>query len=377
MFLVHVSLFSLMVFVLWLQIDYRKQLDTLQAQLAAQNSGRDGKSGAAVNRNPLTVLKPTPGGMVVSNTITIEGEAEENQIITLSIDDAIEAVTLPHDGRFQFSDVRVQRGKNTFTVRAIAENGEVTAIETVRFDFSNPTLNFLSKDITRGSYSERKVALTFDGGYLANASGEILDALKSRGVKSTMFLSGTFIRKFPEVVMRMVADGHEIGNHTNRHPHLTHFTSDRIHVTRPEITREFLHQELNAAAEEFTKLTGASFAPLWRAPYGEHNLEIRRWAAELGYRHVGWTIGNGWQGNMDTMDWVADSTSPTYRSAEEILHKILNFGNGSENGANGAIIIMHLGTLRQDDFPHHKLTEIIDGLRQRGYQLVRVSEMIN
>ncbi len=373
--LAQISLFSLLVFVLWLNIDYRQQLDSLRTQLNAQNHVHNGKTN--LDAAALKVSSPVNGSMVLSNAISIEGEAPSGQIISLIINENVKAVTLPTGGRFQFANIQVNRGQNTFTVRSISENGEVIDMETIYFNFNNPTLNYLSRDITRGDLAQRQVALTFDGGYLANASPEILDVLKDRKVKCTMFLSGTFSRKFPDIVKRMVAEGHEIGNHSNHHPHLTNFSSDRIHVTRPEVTREFLHKELNDAAHDFTKVTGAQFAPLWRAPYGEHNLEIRQWAAELGYRHVGWTIGNDWDNNMDTMDWVADSTSPAYRSAEEILDKILNFGNGSVVGASGAIIIMHLGTLRNEDFPHQKLAEIIDGLRERGYQLVRVSEMMN
>lgn len=375
--LVHVAMFALLVFVLWLHIDHRQQLAALKDQLSSQSHANNGKNIVNRERKPFAVLTPANGSMVLSNVIDIEGEAPDNQIITLSADDQIKAVTLPRHGRFQFSDIRVARGQNLFTLRAITETGEVIALETLHFDFHNPTLNFLSRDVSRGDVSQRKIALTFDGSYLDNAAAAILDILKDKGVKSTMFLTGTFIRKYPDTVKRMVAEGHEIGNHTNHHPHLTNFTSDKTHGTRPEVTRDFLHKELNDAAQEFTKLTGASFAPLWRAPYGEHNQQIRWWAAELGYRHIGWTFGHDQEGSMDTMDWVADTTSPAYLTAEEILNKILNFGNGSAAGANGAIIIMHLGTQRIDDFPHLKLAEIIDGLRDRGYQLVRVSEMIN
>jgi peptidoglycan/xylan/chitin deacetylase (PgdA/CDA1 family) len=375
--LVQISLFALMVFLLWLHIDSRSQLESLRKQMAAQARAHNGNGIAKNAKSQLTLLKPAKGSMVMSNVIDIAGEAEDNQIITLGVDDEIRAVTLPHGGRFQFNDVRVSRRQNEFTIRAISENGDVTALETLRFDFHSPSLNFLAKDLTRGDLAQRNVALTFDGGYLANACEEILDVLKTKDAKSTMFLTGTFIRKYPDVVQRMLADGHEIGNHTNHHPHLTDFTSNQAHVTRAEVTRDFLHKELNDAAHDFSKLTGKKFTPLWRAPYGEHNLEIRQWAAELGYRHIGWTLGHDQEGNMDTMDWVADTTSPAYLTADEILEKVLNFGNGSEAAANGAIVIMHLGTQRSGDFPHQKLADIIDGLRERGYQLVRVSEMIN
>jgi len=118
-------------------------------------------------------------------------------------------------------------------------------------------------------------------------------------------------------------------------------------------------------------------ARLWRAPYGEHNREIREWAAEIGFRHVGWTLGRNWDEGMDTMDWVADKNSTAYHSADEISEKILTFGKSTANGANGAIILMHLGTERTDDYPHLKLTYIIEQLQKMNYQIVTISEMLN
>jgi peptidoglycan/xylan/chitin deacetylase (PgdA/CDA1 family) len=79
---------------------------------------------------------------------------------------------------------------------------------------------------------------------------------------------------------------------------------------------------------------------------------------------------------MDTMDWVADKNSTAYHSADEITEKILKYGNGKKYGANGAIVLMHLGTNREEDYPHQKLPEIIEGLRKQGYRLVKMSELI-
>lgn len=325
----------------------------------------------------LKITKPTNGAMVLSNRIDIEGEAGDNQIISLIVDGKIKEVTLPEKGKFVFKSIAAKRGSNTFTVKSIAENGQVTTLENIEIIYNNPTVRFLASNITRGNVLESKVALTFDGGYEANASEEILTILNEKDLRCTFFLTGTYINHYPDIVQRMVADGHEVGNHTWSHPHLTTFAENGVHLTRPSVSREFLQNELEQAAAVFTACTGKKMAPYWRAPYGEHNLEIREWAAELGYRHIEWTIGHKWESNMDTMDWVADTTSPAYRSAEEILDKVLSFGNDSDVGANGAIIIMHLGTLRNNDFPHKKLPEIIDGLREQGYQLVTVSEMVH
>jgi peptidoglycan/xylan/chitin deacetylase (PgdA/CDA1 family) len=230
------------------------------------------------------------------------------------------------------------------------------------------------RDIVRGDIQIRQVALTLDGGAEANAAAEILDTLREREVRATVFLTGGFIRRYPEVVRRLVREGHEVGNHTDTHPHLTSYASTGRHETLPEITREVLHGELGRAAEAFARATGGRLAPYWRAPYGEQNAELRAWAAELGYRHVSWTHGVG--EDLDTRDWVADRRSPIYRSAEAIRDRILAFGRGRPEEANGGIILMHLGTARAADRAHARLGEIIDGLRHREYRLVTIGELL-
>ncbi len=119
-------------------------------------------------------------------------------------------------------------------------------------------------------------------------------------------------------------------------------------------------------------------APYWRAPFGEHNATIRRWAAEIGYRHVGWTLGHSMEQSMDTMDWVADTSSVAYRSAEQIMNHLLHLADQDEGfGAAGGIILMHLGTQRKADQIYEMLPAFIEQMQSRGYQFVKVSELIS
>lgn len=233
-----------------------------------------------------------------------------------------------------------------------------------------PETNF-----SRGPTWERKVAVTFDGGAHANASEKILGILKTRGVRATIFLTGQYIARHPDVVRRMIRDGHEIGNHTFSHPRLTTFAYNGRQDTLPGITREFVQGELRQAARLFKNVTGVPISPYWRAPYGEHNPEIRRWAAEIGYLHVGWTRDLAAREDLDSRDWVADPRSPIYYGAEEVRDRILNFGKGSAARANGGIILLHLGTQREQDRVDGELPTIIDGLRIQGYELVLVSDL--
>ncbi len=230
-------------------------------------------------------------------------------------------------------------------------------------------------EVSRGMRSRKEVALTFDGGSDANVSPEILDILLARGVRATLFLTGGYIRSFPELVRRMVAEGHEVANHTDSHPHLTTFAQNRRHDTRPGLTREAFQAELRRAEAAFRALTGKPMQRYWRAPYGEVNQDLLRWAAELGYTHVAWTRGEGSE-TLDTRDWVADRSSRLYASSALIRDRILGFDEEGGDGAAGGIILMHLASRRREDPVHRRLAEIIDGLRARGYALVPVSDLL-
>lgn len=322
------------------------------------------------------VFRPTEGGMVTSNIITVDGEAENNRVITLSVDGELKQVQLAEKGHFVFKDVKLHRGENCLVVRAITEDGQVSMLQTLNFSYATPPSSYLIRDFQRGNPDKKQMAFTFDGGASDNITDEILDILKERNIHCTFFLTGHFIKGHPESVKRIVEEGHEVGNHTWSHPKMTSFEENGRHETLNNMSAEFVQQELNKTASLFQMVSGKTMAPLWRSPYGYHNKEIRTWAAEAGYKHVGWTVGRGWKETMDSLDWVADKKSKAYHSSEEIAEKILTFGEGKPTDKNGAIILMHLGTNRTDDFPHQKLPEILDTLMAQGFEMVTISKLL-
>lgn len=324
----------------------------------------------------LKIVAPPSNAMIVRNRFDIEGQADDNHVVTLSLNGKLIQTTLVDQGRFIFRGIEARPGDNHFVVRSISEDGTSSLIEEINLHYGSPLPSLLARDFSRGSLNEKKIALTFDGDYLDNISGEILDILKQEHIRCTMFLTGRYIRRYSETVKRMVAEQHEIGNHSWTHPHLTSYEQNQLHQTLPGITAEMVQQELLKTAELFRQITGISMAPYWRAPYGEHNSEIRTWAAAVGFRHIGWTIGRNWEDGMDTLDWVADRNASNYHTAEEIAEKIIAFAKNNNNGANGAIILMHLGTQRKGDYPHLKLPDIIHQLRDLGYQFVTISELL-
>ncbi len=324
----------------------------------------------------LTVYSPPANAMVIQNRFDIDGESENNRVVTLSLNGELLQALLVKNRKFSFKNVKAKPGDNKFVVRSISEDGSGVVLEEINFKYATPTPSYLARDFSRGSLSEKKIALTFDGDYEDNITTEILDILKQENIRCTLFITGRFMRRYGDLVKRMVRENHVIGNHTWTHPHLTSFETNRKHETLPGISEKMLQQELMKTAELFYQVTGKKMSPYWRAPYGEHNAEIRTWAAGAGFRQIGWTLGKSWEDGMDTLDWVADTTASYYYSADEIAEKIIHFGEGKKSGANGAVILMHLGSQRNSDYPHLKLPLIIREMKKKGYEFVTVPEML-
>jgi peptidoglycan/xylan/chitin deacetylase (PgdA/CDA1 family) len=220
-------------------------------------------------------------------------------------------------------------------------------------------------DLVRGPLDRREILVSFDAGSSDRGAREILNALRQRRVRTTIFLTGDFIRRYPELTRRIASDGHEVGNHTETHPHLTTYAADGRQATRPGVDQAFLTGQLLRTARLYRETTQRAMAPLWRSPYGEQNAEIRRWAAQAGYWHVGWTGAEG----LDGLDWVSDTHSRAYRSAEQVVEHLV------ERAENGGIVLLHLGSDRQDPVAP-KIPALLDGLARRGFRLALASEFL-
>jgi len=238
-----------------------------------------------------------------------------------------------------------------------------------------PLLKPTPPDFKRGSTALKEVSFTFDGGSHRGQTQQILHILRQRRIKTTIFLTGQFIEKNPRLVRRMLKDGHEIGNHLMNHPHMTTYSSNGRHRRLPHVDKAFLLRQLYQTADIFTRTTGEKMAPIWRAPYGEVNNEIRGWAYNAGYMHVGWTTDYKRKESMDSLDWVSDPNSRLYRTTAQIKERILGFGKG-RHGLSGGVVLMHLGTFRRGEKLASRLGEMIDELHARGYRFVKVSALI-
>jgi len=203
-----------------------------------------------------------------------------------------------------------------------------------------------------------RIALTFDGGSSADGTTELLDLLDRLHLHVTLFVTGSFIARHPGLLRRAVLDGHEVGNHTLSHRHLTTYEEDRRQRLRPGITRAWFRAQLRDAEELFYRATGHHMAPLWRAPYGEENATLRAWAWELGYLHVRWSSLKG--SSLDSWDWVDDEHSSLYEDPGRMQRRLLSFPH-----LEGGIILMHLATHRREP-PWRILPSLVRSLRDRG-----------
>jgi peptidoglycan-N-acetylglucosamine deacetylase len=220
-------------------------------------------------------------------------------------------------------------------------------------------------NLVRGPGGQRRICLTFDGGSTAEAASDVLDALRARQLRTTLFLTGAFIQRFPDLVRRIVREGHEVGNHTMTHPHFAPgYRRD------PQWTRERFQAELLAADRAFLALTGRPMAPYWRAPFGEHTVELRRWAEELGYRHVGWSEG------ADTLDWATPKERRLYRTGNAILDRL--HARMDQADGDGLVVLMHLGSERPEaDRPARILGAFLDASQRDGWHFVTVGAYLH
>lgn len=193
----------------------------------------------------------------------------------------------------------------------------------------------------RVSDKGKMIALTFDDGPHKKYTEEILDILDEYSIKATFFVVGVCAEKYPEIIAREIASGHEIGNHTYSHLHLKNANISEI------------AGEIDKTEQLLIQNNGYS-TTLFRPPEGVCNDRVRSVAKDMNYSLVLWTV--------DTKDWVPSS-------CESIVNSVL----GSVDG--GEIILMHDYVVGKSNTPD-ALRIIIPKLLEEGYTFVTVSELL-
>ena len=191
------------------------------------------------------------------------------------------------------------------------------------------------------------VALTFDVGVDAAHVPEILDILKEHGKQATFGITGEWAVTNPDLLKRMVEEGHAIINHSWSHPSFTGEATD----TEP-LTADQIGDELERAEKKIQEIAEVSTKPYFRPPYGDFDPKVNRVAYEAGYTfNILWLVDSlGWEG----------------RSPDSIVAVTLAFA------FNGSIFLYHTDNSR--DFA--ALGEIIEGLDERGLQMVTIPQLL-
>ncbi|MEJ2636019.1 MAG: polysaccharide deacetylase family protein [Calditrichia bacterium] len=271
-------------------------------------------------------------------------------------------------GTREFS-IPLEYGGNRIRILVLDQQQNPVNRDEIRIIYHSPRIESLKNSVSGATPENRELALTFDGGADDVHTTEILDILRQNGVRCTLFLTGKFIEKHPDLVRQMVKDGHEIANHTYAHPHLTTYAYNHKQEKGSNIDRVFLQQQLIKTDSIFHGITQKHLKPYWRAPFGEYNTQILLWAAELGYRHVRWSEG------FDTYDWVSDASSKLYRSPGDAYNHFMEAEKNRPNGLNGIIVLMHLGSNRNNNHIFKILPRLIETLREKNYAFKPVSEL--
>ena len=191
-----------------------------------------------------------------------------------------------------------------------------------------------------GDYTGKKiVALTFDDGP-GPYTARLLDELKKRGVRVTFFVLGIQVDKYPNLIKRMEAEGHVVGNHSNGHKNLTKLTAAGIKA------------EMDKNATKLERLLGHK-PEVMRCPGGNYNKNVLAYAKQAGIPVAHWTV--------DTRDWESRN-----------VNTILSVSFGKSGIKNGSVVLMHDIYSTSVD----AAIQMVDRLLKEGYTFVTVPELI-
>ncbi len=193
-----------------------------------------------------------------------------------------------------------------------------------------------------GDTQKKVLYLTFDAGYENGCTEQILDTLKKHNVPAAFFLVGNYIEKNKDLVRRMVADGHIVGNHTMRHSDM-----------RQLADKNAFSKELTDLENLFLETTGKELPKYYRPPQGLYSEENLKLAKELGYQTVFWSLAYA--------DWNNDAQPTKEQAFDKLLPRT----------HNGAVILLHSTSRTNAEI----LDELLTKWEEMGYTFAHISEL--
>ena len=218
--------------------------------------------------------------------------------------------------------------------------------------------------IIRTDPSVRHIDFVFTAADKADGADRIISTLRKYNIKGGFFFTGEFFEMYPDVVRRLVAEGHYVGSHSYGHLLYAPWGKrDSLLVTRQEFEEDMFKSY--KVLREF----GITDAPYFIPPYEHYNATISSWARQLGLQVINYTPGT-----LTNGDYTTPGMS-RYFSSKEILGKIREYERTDPDGLNGHIMLIHFGTdpSRTDKF-YDKLPGLIRELRRKGYSFTPLKD---
>ncbi len=213
-----------------------------------------------------------------------------------------------------------------------------------------PTGNASPADLAKydsyylGDTSQKVIYLTFDCGYENGYTGQILDALKKHGAPAAFFVVGHMIESAPDIVRRMAAEGHVVGNHTFHHPDMSSISQ-----------QDAFQKELDSLAQLYQQTTGRPLSRFYRPPQGKYSEENLKQAQALGYKTIFWSLAY--------VDWNTDSQPTAEQAYSKLLPRI----------HNGAIVLLHSTSRTNAEI----LDELLTKWENMGYTFASLEALPN
>ncbi len=188
---------------------------------------------------------------------------------------------------------------------------------------------------------EKVLYLTFDCGYENGNTAPILDALKNHNAQATFFVVGHFLESAPDIVKRMVAEGHTVGNHTYHHPDMSKISD-----------KASFQKEMDDVATLFKEITGTDMAMYYRPPQGKYSTANLKMAQDLGYATFFWSLAY--------VDWNQDAQPSHDEAMEKLMGRI----------HPGAIVLLHSTSKTNGEI----LDEVLTKWEEMGYTFRPLSD---
>ncbi len=193
-----------------------------------------------------------------------------------------------------------------------------------------------------GNTEEKVLYLTFDAGYENGSTEKILDTLQKHGVPAAFFLVGNYLERNPDLVRRMVDQGHLVGNHTMHHYDMSKLTD-----------RDAFAKELSDLEALFLEVTGQQMPKYYRPPQGIYSEENLKMAQSLGYRTVFWSLAY--------VDWNNDAQPTREAAFSKLLPRV----------HNGAVVLLHSTSRTNGEI----LDELLTKWEEMGYRFASLEEL--